>query len=295
MSQPAPPTSPANPVTHAVRIGVFDSGVGGLSVLRALHEALPQASLLYAADSAFAPYGERSEAEILERSDTLANFLRNEGAQLLVIACNTATAAAVQHLRAVHPAWPIVGVEPGIKPAIARSANRRVGVLATTGTLRSEKFQRLLQAHGQGATVIAQPCPGLAAAIEQDRLDDPHLLQLVERYCEPLRAQAVDTVVLGCTHYPFIEPQIRATLGPGVQIIDTAEAVARQAAALASTLPAHPPTEPVRLWTSGDPQRLADFAARWLALPFQAARLPEHARQLPRHAPPVESQGSEPA
>lgn len=262
--------------SSAPRVGVFDSGVGGLSVLRAIHEALPRATLIYAADSAHAPYGERSDDDILRRSEAMAGFLREAGADVLVVACNTATAVAIESLRLRHAGWPIVGVEPGIKPAIAASRNGRIGVMATTGTLRSARYQRLLQAHGPQAQVFAQPCPGLAHAIEQGRTEDPELLALIERHCAPLRQQQVDTVVLGCTHYPFVAAQIQAALGPQVRLLDTAHAVARQVARVVEGVQPHagaPGTLP-QLWTNGDPAHLERLAGRWLGFPFQVRRLP---------------------
>lgn len=265
-----------------VRIGVFDSGVGGLSVLRALRERMPEAELLYVADSGHAPYGEKTDAFVAERSLAIARFLLEQGAQLLVVACNTATAAAVHALREAHPDVPIVGIEPGLKPAVALSAQGRVGVMATTGTLRSERFRHLVERHGGQAQVHLQPCPGLAAAIETGDLDTPALRELVDTFCAPLRAAGVDTVVLGCTHYPFVAPLISQAMGPRVTLVDTSEAVARQTVRLATgqltgRRPSpHSPPSPggMRLWSSGDPARLTSTVHRWLGLDAHASRLP---------------------
>ena len=271
------------PSTARPRIGVFDSGVGGLSVLRAVREALPLAELLYVADSAHAPYGERTEDFIRARSVAIADFLLAQGAQLIVVACNTATAAAVSALRERHPSLPLVGVEPGLKPAVAVTRNGRVGVMATTGTLRSDKFQRLMASHSGTVSVHLQACPGLAHAIEEGPLDSPALAAVVEQHCAPLRAQAVDTVVLGCTHYPFAAPLIQQALGPDVVLIDTAHAVARQVVALvhkhlpecaATPNPNAPAPGALRLWSSGDPARLSDMAHRWLGVRGNASALP---------------------
>ena len=155
MSADAPP-----PAAHGPRIGVFDSGVGGLSVLRALHRYLPRATLLYAADSGHAPYGERDAAYVIARSRAMTAHLLSQGAQLLVVACNTATAAAIDTLRADHPALPIVGVEPGIKPAIALTRNRRVGVMATHATLASERFRRLVATQTLRGSPLPLLCSG---------------------------------------------------------------------------------------------------------------------------------------
>ncbi|WP_140625887.1 glutamate racemase [Methylibium rhizosphaerae] len=274
---PSEPPSESPPATHC--IGVFDSGVGGLSVLRALRRALPSAQLLYVADSGFAPYGERDEAFVVDRSRRIARFLRAQGAQVLVIACNTATAAAVHLLRAEDPQWPVVGVEPGVKPAVAASRNGRIGVMATRGTLASDKFRRLIESHGMGATIVPQPCAGLARAIESGDLDAPPLLALIDDCCAPLREAQVDTVVLGCTHYPFASHHIQAALGPQVLLIDTAEAVARRTQSLCEQLPASGPAAASNLlWTTGNAEDLARIARRWLGFdcevrPLAAASL----------------------
>jgi glutamate racemase len=271
----------------AVRVGIFDSGVGGLSVLQAVRTRLPDAQLLYAADTAHAPYGDRSEAEICDRSLRIAGFLREQGAELIVVACNTATAAAVAALRAAWPHLPIVGVEPGIKPAVAASASRRVGVLATTRTLASEKFRRLALAHADGATLVLQACPGLADAIEAANAEGTGLEAIVERYSAPLREAAVDVAVLGCTHYAFARSLFERAL-PGVRLVDTADAVARQTARLAADLrplaasalaqdhatnPAPSSAPTLRAWSSGVPEVLQQFAQRWLGLRVNVAAM----------------------
>jgi glutamate racemase len=182
-----------------------------------------------------------------------------------VLACNTATAVAVHELRTRWPHIPVVGVEPGIKPALHATRNGHIGVMATPSTLRSDKFKRLLATHSAGAHIHLQACPGLAALIEQGDLNAPALVQLIEHLCLPLKAHSADTVVLGCTHYPFVAPHIQAAMGEGVTLIDTALAVARQAARLLST-PAHaePVVTPVQLQTTGDVDHLRRVAARWL-------------------------------
>lgn len=251
----------------SIKIGVFDSGVGGLSVLRVLRNELPQATLHYVADSAHAPYGDKSEAAICDRSLAIARHLKQAGCQLLVVACNTATAAAVRSIRADHPEWPIVGVEPGIKPAAGLTRNGKVGVMATTGTLRSERFKLLAQAHAAHIELVLQACSGLADAIETGHLDSPDIEALVTRYTTPLRAAGVDTVVLGCTHYPFVETRIRASMGAGVTLVDTAQAVARQTARLLPALHGLPNAPAPRLQTTGCPARLSAFTRSWLDFP----------------------------
>jgi len=245
-------------------IGVFDSGVGGLSVLRALHQQLPRAPLLYVADSGHAPYGERSEEFIVERSTRIAEHLLAQGASTLVVACNTATAVAVRQLRERWPGRAIVGVEPGLKPAAALTRNGRIGVMATPGTLASDKFRLLVQAQPAQLHFVLQPCPGLAGLIEQGELDAPALRQAIGEHTRPLIAAGVDTVVLGCTHYSFVRRHIKAALGPDVQIVDTAEPVARQAARLAARVVPAVAAPSIRLQTTGEVERLRAIAQAWL-------------------------------
>ena len=269
---------------HALVVGVFDSGVGGLSVLPALRRSLPTARLVYVADSGHAPYGEREDAWLLDRCHGIARFLKARGAQVMVMACNTATAAAAHPLRTLYPDWPIVGIEPGIRPAVQHSARHRVGVMATSATLRSARFERLLAAYGQDAVVVAQACTGLAMAIE--RGDEPQIESLVMQHTQVMREAGVDTVVMGCTHYPFARPWIERAMGPGVTLVDTADAVARRAAELAlpmaamqqtkpATQAADQPMEPTpcEFWTSGDPAALQAFARRWLGWAITAESL----------------------
>jgi len=254
-------------------IGVFDSGIGGLSVLRELRRTLAEARLLYVADSGHAPYGERSDAAIVARARHIAGHLRAAGAELLVIACNTATAAAVQALRDADPALPVVGIEPGLKPAIVRTRNGRIGVMATTATLASAGFGRLLQRHAAGSALTLQSCTGLADAIEAGPLDSPLIARRIAQHTQPLRAADCDVVVLGCTHYALVAPAIQAALGPQVVLIDTAAAVARHTATRAAALPRRS-SAGLAMWSSGDAQALADFAARWLGMRVRVAALP---------------------
>jgi glutamate racemase len=211
-------------------IGIFDSGIGGLSVLRHVHTLLPDESLLYFADSGFAPYGEKPEAVIVERTVSIAAFLLTQNIKALVVACNTATAAAIAGLRARYPELPVVGVEPGLKPAASLTRSGTIGVLATANTLASDKFLKLQSQVAQDArvTFLLQACNGLAHQIEKGELSSRETHQLVERYVAPLVAQGADTLVLGCTHYPFVEQLIREVAGPEVNIVDTGEPVARQ-------------------------------------------------------------------
>ncbi|MFM9433662.1 glutamate racemase [Janthinobacterium sp. CG_23.3] len=228
----APLTSPAD-----APIGVFDSGAGGLSVLRHIRAQLPQEHLMYFADTGFAPYGGKSEQVLVERSLAIAAFLLERGAKALVVACNTATVAAIKALRARYPALPLVGVEPGLKPGAALTRNGKVGVLATVFTLSGEKFLALREQISAASKVefLLQPCPGLADQVEKGELDTPATVALLEGFIAPLLAQGVDTLVLGCTHYPFVLPQVERIIaqhGAPVALVDTGDAVARQLARL---------------------------------------------------------------
>jgi len=212
------PTSP---------IGIFDSGVGGLSILKAIRKQLPNENLLYIADSANAPYGDRDPAFISKRALEIADFLYQANAKAIVVACNTATVVAIDALRA-NFTIPIVAVEPAIKPAAAVTRSGVVAVLATSRTLASSSVARLCERYGDGIKLMLQPCPGLVEQIERGQLASKQTLMLLESYLQPVLAAGADTIVLGCTHYPFLEPQIRAIAGNAVTILDSAEAVARQ-------------------------------------------------------------------
>jgi glutamate racemase len=209
-------------------IGVFDSGVGGLSVLREIRARLPAEDLIYIADSGHVPYGNKSADFIVERSLDLARFLLQRGAKALVIACNTATASAASKLRAEFPHVPIVGMEPAVKPAAEATKNGMVGVLATVGTLRSARFAALLDRFAHDIEVVVQPAPGLVEQVEAGKLDTDETRELVEVFVRPLKEGGADTIVLGCTHYPFLKPLIAAAAGDNVALVDTGAAVARQ-------------------------------------------------------------------
>jgi glutamate racemase len=254
--------SAANPV------GVFDSGVGGLSVLREIRRELPNEDLLYVADSGHAPYGDRPEQFIEARSVAIIEFLVDQGAKAIVVACNTATGAAIATLRSRF-AVPIVAMEPAVKPAVERTQSGVVGVLATRRTLLSGNFAKLVERFGAGASILAQPCPGLVERVETGDLSGDTTRSLVEQYVVPLLEQGADTLVLGCTHYPFLAPLIQDIAGPDVSLIDPAVAVARQ---LRRRLESHgllshglhPGTE--RFWMSGFPGRMAPVISQlWLA------------------------------
>ena len=215
-------------------IGVFDSGVGGLSILRHIREQLPHEHLVYFADSGHAPYGDKSEQYVVDRSLLVAAFLQERGVKALVVACNTATVAAIKAIRARYPDLPVVGVEPGLKPAAAATRNGKVGVMATARTLKGDKFLQLREqiSSSTQAEFLLQPCVGLVDQIELGDLQAPAIAAMLERYIKPLLDQGADTLVLGCTHYPFVRPGIERVLREhatqAVTLIDTGDAVARQ-------------------------------------------------------------------
>ncbi len=244
-------------------IGVFDSGVGGLSVLRHVRAMLPAEDLLYVADSAHAPYGAKSSEFIEARAQAIAEFLTAQDARALVVACNTATAAAIHALRARFD-LPIVGMEPAVKPAAEATRSGVIGVLATSGTLESGKFAELARRFGSRARVIVQPCPGLVEQVELGDLDGPLTRALLSGFVFPLIEQGADTLVLGCTHYPFLTPLLRGLAGEAVNLIESGEAVARQLVRRLAETDFFP--EPgggtERFFTSGDPARLEALLPR---------------------------------
>ena len=267
-------------------IGVFDSGIGGLSVLQALQAELPHEHFVYWADSGHAPYGEKGDLFVRQRSLAIAQHLIDRHhIKALVVACNTATAAAIHTLRAQHPHLPLIGVEPALKPAIALSQTKRIGVIGTRGTLSSEKFHRLLASLQDQADFVVQPCNGLALAIEQNTHaasathDADQVSALLRNYTGQMgrfgkTPGEMDTLVLGCTHYVFAEDALRKWLGPDVQLVSTGEPVARQtrrlleaSGQLRSGPAPHAGSERMRLMTNGDLGALQAAAHRWLRLP----------------------------
>jgi len=263
------------PAHTAAPVGVFDSGIGGLSVLRHIQTQLPHENLLYVADSAFAPYGGRPEQEVVARSLAIAEFLLQQGSKALVVACNTATAAAIKAIREHYPHLPVVGVEPGLKPAAALTKTKLVGVLATERTLASGKFAHLRThiTEATGVQFLPQPCIGLADQIEKGELRSAATATLVRRYVAPLIEQGADTLVLGCTHYPFVQPLIEsAAFEIGKKkpaIVDTGDAVARQLARLLEQhglLNRQQAGGALHAYTSGTRSSLRDAFAKLLRL-----------------------------
>lgn len=209
-------------------IGVFDSGVGGLSVWREIVRAAPREHTLYVADQAHVPYGPRSLSEIRGFAASITNFLLSQGAKVIVVACNTASAAALYALRDAYPAVPFVGMEPAVKPAAEHTAVGSIGVLATPTTFQGTLFRKLVDRFGARVSIYTQTCPGLVEAIERGDLSSERTRDLVAGCLGPLTARGIDQLVLGCTHYPFVRPTIEAILGAEIQVVDPAPSVARQ-------------------------------------------------------------------
>ena len=209
-------------------VGVFDSGVGGLAVLREIRSALPSDNLLYVADTQYVPYGTKPPDVIRARSSVIARFLTDQQCGVIVIACNTATTYALDALRHDFPAVPIVGIEPAIKPAAKATRSGVVGVLATAATLAGARVTALIERNAEGINVLTQPCPGLVEQVEAGDLDGPTTIALLRRYTEPLLARGADAIVLGCTHYTFLRATLQRLVGPSVMLFDGAAAVAQQ-------------------------------------------------------------------
>jgi glutamate racemase len=243
-----------------LNIGVFDSGVGGVSVLRELRTALPRHHLTYVADSKYVPYGAKSPEFIRERSSTIARFLVEQlQSGVVVVACNTATTHAVDRLRLDFSTVPIVGTEPAIKPAASATRSGVVGILATGATLAGERVTNLIGRNKEGIEVLTQPCPGLVEQVEAGDLSGPDTVELLRRYTNPLLARGADAIVLGCTHYNFLQPAIQRLVGPSVMLFDSAAAVARQTARVLAAHAGDGPEEGgaasprVAFLTSGNP------------------------------------------
>lgn len=256
-------------------IGVFDSGVGGLSVLRELRRALPHEDLVYVADSAHVPYGEKSAAFIEARAVAITGFLAERGAKAIVVACNTATGAAIATLRARFR-LPIIGMEPAVKPAAARTGSGVIGVLATSGTASSDKFADLRARFDKDVKILVQPCPGLVEQIETGDIDSDRTRALVQTYLRPLLEQRADTIVLGCTHYPFVAPLIQELAGSAVTVIEPNAAVAREVRRRLehedlSASDGKPGTE--EFWTTGPVDQASRVIARLWGSPVVVVHL----------------------
>lgn len=209
-------------------IGIFDSGIGGVSVLRAVRASLPNEDLIYIADQAHVPYGSRSLDEVREYSDAITRFLLQRNAKLVVVACNTASAAALHYLRVEFPGMHFVGMEPAVKPAAEITRSGVVGVLATPATFQGELYASVIERFASGVRVLQDTCPGLVMEIDQGNLETRRVYSILEQALGPMLADGIDTVVLGCTHFPFVIPAIKTIVGPDVRVIDPSPAIARQ-------------------------------------------------------------------
>ncbi|MEW6204321.1 MAG: glutamate racemase [Pseudomonadota bacterium] len=262
------------------RVGVFDSGVGGLSVLKALLNYLPFERFEFVADERYLPYGDKPQHEITDRVLTLSNWLRNQKCKAMVMACNTATAAGANQARAVHANWPIVGIEPAVKPASMLTKTGVVGILATTNTVASERFKALVERFDPMARVIAHPCPGLVELIEQSPLPEPAIENLLKPVVAELLHKQADVIVLGCTHYPFVSHLISKLAGPDVAVIETGLPVAKQLKTrlegenlLNSGTENLPLLERVRFFTTGQPEAFKTKLVNLLGVDWRDAKV----------------------
>ena len=209
-------------------VGIFDSGVGGLSVLREIRALLPAQQVIYFADQGHVPYGSRQIEEVRAFSHSITRYLLENGSKLIVVACNTASVAALQSLRETYSGVPFVGMEPAVKPAAEQSRAGKVGVLATEATFHTAMYASVVERFAQGVTLLEDPCPGLVGQVEKGNLTGPETRLILEKALHPMLQAGVDTVVMGCTHYPFVIPMIQTIVGPEVRVIDPAPAIARQ-------------------------------------------------------------------
>lgn len=241
-------------------IGIFDSGVGGLSVLHAIQQLLPHENLLYVGDQAHIPYGPRPKAQIRAFAIEITSFLLSQGAKLIVVACNTASAAALIELRQNFPKIPFVGMEPAVKPAAETTQTGKVGVLATPTTFSGDLYASVVERFAKNVVIFQDTCPGLVEQIERGKVHGSEPRQILEKALHPMLEKGIDTVVMGCTHYPFVIPLIQSITGPGVRIIDPAPAIARQAKRLLEhhhMLNSEPTPGEARYFTSGPIERFS--------------------------------------
>ncbi len=241
-------------------VGVFDSGVGGLSVLRAIRRQMPQESIIYFGDQAHVPYGPRPLQQVREFSVAITRFLLSRNAKIIVVACNSASAAALKHLRKTFPQVPFVGMEPAVKPAAEQTSSGVVGVLATPATFQGELYASVVERFGKDVVFLQSTCPGLVQRIEEGDLNGPEPRAILKEALHPLLAGRIDTIVLACTHYPFVIPLIEEIAGTSVRVIDPAPAIARQTQRLLEGLAiVRPNGRPgnVEYLTSGDSESFA--------------------------------------
>jgi len=248
-------------------IGMFDSGVGGLSVLRALRTTLPSEDVIYLADQAHIPYGPKSKEKIKGFTVEITRFLLDQGSKLIVVACNTASAAALHALREEFPSVSFVGMEPAVKPAAESTHTGKVGVLATPTTFSGDLYASVVERFARHVTIYKSTCPGLVEEIEAGNLDTEKTREIIEKALAPMLTAGIDTVVMGCTHYPFVIPLIEEITGPDVRAIDPAPAIARQARRLLEAKGLLNPNGSdgnLTSYTSGDPKKFAELLSKLL-------------------------------
>lgn len=261
---------------HKGPIGIFDSGVGGLSVLREVRRQFPAERLVYIADQAHVPYGDRSREEVLGFSQAIIRFLIKKHTKMVIIACNTASAVALAELRALYPGLPFVGMEPAVKPAAAETRTGVVGVLATPATFQGDLYASTVERFARGVKILQDTCPGLVGQIEAGRIDSPETRQILEKALKPMIDQGVDEIVMGCTHYPFVIPLIKQIAGEGIEVIDPAPAVARQAGRLLDKydlLNRSGGDSGTEFYTTGDPAAFSTLLEALLGMRSKAEKL----------------------
>mgnify|MGYP001435503729 CR=1 FL=1 len=247
---------------QTIKVGIFDSGLGGLSVVRELRKQLPAQPMIYFGDQIHTPYGVRSLEEVRQLTTKAVQFLFGQGAQLIVIACNTASVASLKSLRAQFPETPFVGMEPAVKPAAEQTHSKVVGVLATYATFQSELYASVVERFARDVKVLQSPCPGLVAEIEKGNLRGDETWKILHTALDPMIAEGIDTVVMGCTHYPFVIPLVKEIVGPDVVVIDPAPAIARRTEFLLKEhgwLNTEGGQADIVFYTSGNPRSLSDL------------------------------------
>lgn len=267
----------------AEKIGVFDSGLGGLSVLREIRQQMPAQSVIYIGDQYHVPYGVRSLEEVRQFTFEVTRFLIRQGVRLIVVACNTASAAALHSLREEFKGIPFVGMEPAVKPAAEQTSSGVVGVLATYATFQGELYASVVERFARGVTLLQSPCPGLVSQIEKGNLNGAETRKILQGELQPMLDKGIDTVVLGCTHYPFVIPLIQEIVGPGVRVIDPAPAIARQTARLLKEhgwLAEGAGAAPVDYYTTGDPKALEKLLPTLIGENFRVKKATWSAEKL---------------
>jgi len=268
---------------HFRPIGIFDSGVGGLSVLREVQSQYPTEDMIYLADQAHVPYGIRSKEEVLGYADGIVRFLLGKECKLIIVACNTASAVALADLREKYPDVPFVGMEPAVKPAAADTRSGVVGVLATPATFQGDLYASTVERFARGVKILQDTCSGLVEQIESGYIDDPKTRKILENALNPMLKEGVDEVVMGCTHYPFVIPIIKEIVGEGVSVIDPAPAVARQAGRMLEVydlITSEGNTPKYNFLTTGNPEKMELMLKSLLNIDGQVGKLNWEGREL---------------